>query len=77
MHAEHGVVFDGGQREPIENRLDTLQCLSLLVKQIAILKEGFDGPIKDGKLGDIAPTILALLGEAAPEVMTGEVLVDL
>lgn len=42
-----------------------------------ILKEGFNGPIKDGKLGDIAPTILALLGEEAPETMTGEVLIEL
>ena len=40
-----------------------------------IIKDGFDGPIKDGKLGDIAPTILALLDEEIPEAMTGEVLV--
>lgn len=40
-----------------------------------IIKDGFDGPIKDGKLGDIAPTILALLDEDIPEVMTGEVLI--
>ncbi len=39
-----------------------------------ILKEGFDGPLRDGKLGDVAPTILALMGEPAPEAMTGEVL---
>lgn len=42
-----------------------------------IIKTGFDGPIKDGKLGDIAPTILTLLGQAIPEEMTGDVLVDL
>ena len=40
-----------------------------------IIKDGFDGPIHDGKLGDIAPTILALLGESAPEAMDGDVLV--
>ncbi|MFB3130886.1 MAG: 2,3-bisphosphoglycerate-independent phosphoglycerate mutase, partial [Rhodothermales bacterium] len=40
-----------------------------------IIKDGFDGPIKDGKLGDIAPTILALLDEEIPEAMTGEVLI--
>ncbi|MFQ5568686.1 MAG: 2,3-bisphosphoglycerate-independent phosphoglycerate mutase [Rhodothermales bacterium] len=40
-----------------------------------IIKDGFDGPIRDGKLGDIAPTILALLGEDVPEEMTGEVLI--
>ena len=41
-----------------------------------IIKDGFDGPIKDGKLGDIAPTILALLDEEIPKAMTGEVLVE-
>jgi 2,3-bisphosphoglycerate-independent phosphoglycerate mutase len=40
-----------------------------------IIKDGFDGPIKPGKLGDVAPTILALLGEAHPPEMTGQVLV--
>jgi 2,3-bisphosphoglycerate-independent phosphoglycerate mutase len=40
-----------------------------------IIKDGFSGPVRDGKLGDIAPTILALLGLPAPEEMTGEVLV--
>jgi len=32
--------------------------------------------IKNGKLGDIAPTILTLMGLAIPETMTGDVLVD-
>ena len=40
-----------------------------------VIKDGFDGPVKDGKLGDIAPTILALLGEEKPAEMTGEVLI--
>jgi 2,3-bisphosphoglycerate-independent phosphoglycerate mutase len=40
-----------------------------------ILKDGFDGPVRDGKLGDVAPTILALLGEDAPKAMDGDVLV--
>jgi 2,3-bisphosphoglycerate-independent phosphoglycerate mutase len=40
-----------------------------------ILKDGFEGPIRPGKLGDIAPTILALLGETLPPDMTGDVLV--
>jgi 2,3-bisphosphoglycerate-independent phosphoglycerate mutase len=31
--------------------------------------------LKDGKLADIAPTILALIGVKAPEEMVGEVLV--
>ena len=40
-----------------------------------IIKDGFNGPIRDGKLGDVAPTILRLLDEEAPEEMTGDVLV--
>jgi 2,3-bisphosphoglycerate-independent phosphoglycerate mutase len=32
--------------------------------------------IKDGKLGDVAPTILRLLGLDIPAEMTGDVLVD-
>lgn len=41
-----------------------------------IIKNGFDGPIRDGKLGDIAPTILALMGEDVPEEMSGTVLIE-
>ena len=40
-----------------------------------ILADDFDGPVEDGKLGDVAPTILAILGEETPEEMTGDVLV--
>ncbi|MCB0494825.1 MAG: 2,3-bisphosphoglycerate-independent phosphoglycerate mutase [Cyclobacteriaceae bacterium] len=32
--------------------------------------------LKDGKLGDLAPTILTIMGEKVPEEMTGEVLVS-
>jgi 2,3-bisphosphoglycerate-independent phosphoglycerate mutase len=35
----------------------------------------FDGPIRPGKLGDVAPTILTLMGVDIPEAMTGDVLV--
>ena len=35
----------------------------------------FNGTIKDGKLGDLAPTILKLMGIAAPKEMTGVSLV--
>ena len=42
-----------------------------------IIRPGFEGPIRPGKLGDVAPTILRLMGLEIPEAMTGEVLVDL
>jgi 2,3-bisphosphoglycerate-independent phosphoglycerate mutase len=40
-----------------------------------VLEDGFDGPVEDGKLGDVAPTIMALLGEEVPDAMDGSVLV--
>ena len=42
-----------------------------------ILRDGFAGPIRDGKLGDVAPTILRLMGLEAPPAMTGTPLVDI
>lgn len=40
-----------------------------------IIHEGYKGPIRHGKLGDIAPTILKLLGIPRPDEMTGEELI--
>ena len=42
-----------------------------------IIRDGFNGPIQKGKLGDVAPTILRLMGLSIPESMTGSVLVNL
>jgi 2,3-bisphosphoglycerate-independent phosphoglycerate mutase len=36
----------------------------------------YKGKLKDGKLGDLAPTILKLIGVPIPAEMTGHVLVD-
>ena len=41
-----------------------------------IVRDGFSGPVRPGKLGDVAPTALALMGVPAPAAMTGDVLVD-
>lgn len=32
--------------------------------------------VKDGKLGDVAPTILKVMGVNVPEEMTGDILVS-
>jgi 2,3-bisphosphoglycerate-independent phosphoglycerate mutase len=40
---------------------------------ILIDKDAFE--IKNGKLGDVAPTILKLMGIAQPKEMNGEILV--
>ncbi|MEJ7609563.1 MAG: 2,3-bisphosphoglycerate-independent phosphoglycerate mutase [Ferruginibacter sp.] len=41
-----------------------------------IIDQSFKGPIKPGKLGDIAPTILKMMGLDIPPLMTGIVLTD-
>ena len=41
-----------------------------------LVDDDYRGSIKDGKLGDISPTILELMGIAQPEEMTGEVLLS-
>jgi 2,3-bisphosphoglycerate-independent phosphoglycerate mutase len=40
-----------------------------------IISTDFQGRIKNGKLGDIAPTILTFMGLDIPSEMTGDVLV--
>lgn len=42
-----------------------------------ILRDEFEGPIREGVLGDVAPTILYLMGVEAPDAMTGTPLVEL
>ncbi|GJM59586.1 2,3-bisphosphoglycerate-independent phosphoglycerate mutase [Persicobacter diffluens] len=40
-----------------------------------IIDKEFNGPVKDGKLGDVAPTILKLMGIEQPADMTGDCLI--
>ena len=39
-----------------------------------LVDDSYKGKLKDGKLGDLAPTILTLMGIAIPKQMTGDVL---
>jgi 2,3-bisphosphoglycerate-independent phosphoglycerate mutase len=41
-----------------------------------LVDDNYQGKLKDGKLGDLAPTILTLLGVPVPPEMNGKVLVD-
>ena len=41
-----------------------------------LVDDTYRGKLKDGKLGDLAPTILKLMGLKAPEQMTGDVLLQ-
>lgn len=41
-----------------------------------LVDDGYKGKLRDGKLGDLAPTILTLMGIPIPEQMTGDVLLE-
>jgi len=41
-----------------------------------LVDDDYKGKIKDGKLGDLAPTILKIMGVKIPKEMTGNVLID-
>jgi 2,3-bisphosphoglycerate-independent phosphoglycerate mutase len=41
-----------------------------------LVDDSYKGKLKDGKLGDLAPTILALMGVAIPPQMSGNVLLE-
>ena len=41
-----------------------------------LVDDSYKGKLKDGKLGDLAPTILTLMGLTIPKQMTGEILVN-
>jgi len=41
-----------------------------------LVDDSYKGKLKDGKLGDLAPTILTLMGVPIPSQMTGQVLIE-
>ncbi|HEX8060163.1 MAG TPA: 2,3-bisphosphoglycerate-independent phosphoglycerate mutase, partial [Cyclobacteriaceae bacterium] len=41
-----------------------------------LVDDDYKGKLKDGKLGDLAPTILKIMGVKIPKEMTGNVLID-
>lgn len=41
-----------------------------------LVDDTYQGTIKDGKLGDLAPTILKMIGVEIPKEMTGDILID-
>jgi len=41
-----------------------------------LVDDDFKGKLNDGKLGDLAPTILTLMGVPVPQEMTGKVLIE-
>ncbi|MCH5600671.1 2,3-bisphosphoglycerate-independent phosphoglycerate mutase [Niabella ginsengisoli] len=71
LTADHGnsdfMINDDGS----PNTAHTLNLVPLF-----IIDNNWNGTIKEGKLGDIAPTILSFMKLPIPAQMTGEVLVD-
>jgi 2,3-bisphosphoglycerate-independent phosphoglycerate mutase len=51
----------------------TAHTLSMV--PIIVVTDRTDVKVKNGKLGDIAPTILSLMGVDIPEEMTGDILI--
>jgi 2,3-bisphosphoglycerate-independent phosphoglycerate mutase len=41
-----------------------------------LVDDSYKGKLRDGKLGDLAPTVLTLMGLATPKQMTGNVLLE-
>jgi 2,3-bisphosphoglycerate-independent phosphoglycerate mutase len=70
------VIADHGNADKMRNPDGSPHTAhtTALVPHI-VLADGVDGPVADGKLGDVAPTILSLLGEEIPDAMDGDVLV--
>ena len=70
------IIADHGNADKMKNEDGSPNTAhtTALVPHL-IIADGFEGPIQHGKLGDVAPTILALLGIDAPDEMTGNVLV--
>ena len=71
------VIADHGNCDKMRNAdgsPHTAHTTALVPHLIA--RPGFDGPVRPGVLGDVAPTILALMGVEQPPEMTGSALVD-
>jgi 2,3-bisphosphoglycerate-independent phosphoglycerate mutase len=70
------VIADHGNADKLRNPDGSPHTAhtTALVPHV-VIHDDVTGPPAHGKLGDVCPTILALMGEEIPEAMTGEVLV--
>lgn len=71
------VIADHGNAETMVNEdgsPNTAHTTNLV--PCILVDDDYKGKIKDGKLGDLAPTILKIMGVKIPKEMTGNVLVD-
>ncbi len=71
LTADHGNADYAINEDGTPNTAHTLNLVPFF-----IIDKTWNGKIKPGKLGDIAPTILQIMNLPVPEVMTGEILID-
>lgn len=72
------VIADHGNADRMQNPDGTVHTAHTTVPvPHIVIRDGFDGPVHHGKLGDVAPTILRLIGIEQPEEMGGEPLIEL
>ena len=71
LTADHGNADYMINEDGTPNTAHTLNPVPLF-----IIDKEWHGTVKSGKLGDIAPTILSMMGIPVPKEMTGEILID-
>jgi 2,3-bisphosphoglycerate-independent phosphoglycerate mutase len=70
------ILADHGNSEFMLNKDGSANTAHTTNLVPCILIDNDHKAIKDGKLGDVAPTILAIMDIAIPEIMTGNVLIS-
>ena len=70
LTADHGNADYAINEDGTPNTAHTLNPVPLF-----IIDNQWKGKIKNGKLGDIAPTILTMMGLPIPKEMTGNILI--
>ncbi len=76
LTADHGNSDYMINADGSPNTAHTLNPVPLFIIDKDPIATGWKGTIKPGKLGDIAPTILTIMGIPLPAEMTGEILVN-
>jgi 2,3-bisphosphoglycerate-independent phosphoglycerate mutase len=71
LTADHGNADYMVNPDGTPNTAHTLNLVPFF-----IIDSAWKGTVKPGKLGDIAPTILTMMGLPIPKEMTGEILID-
>ncbi|MBL7701833.1 MAG: 2,3-bisphosphoglycerate-independent phosphoglycerate mutase [Ferruginibacter sp.] len=71
LTADHGNADYAINEDGTPNTAHTLNLVPLF-----LIDNNWNGTIKPGKLGDIAPTILKLMDLPVPKEMTGNILID-